>query len=471
MHWDLKIINGTIVNETETYEANIYVKAEKIAAISSEDLPGDAKETIDATGKYVLPGLIDTHVHSRDPGPTYKEDFAHSTRAAAAGGITSIFEMPNTTPPVNNAANFDLQEKNLSQKAYVDFGMWGICLGHLNKEDIHDMYRKGVIGFKFFWGYAVHQETFQLMYNYKPGMENVIPPFDDGEVYQMMEEVAKTNRMFAVHAESTELIQALTNRVEKRGGRTYEDLLEGRPNLAEALTVRKGIEMAKTAGVHFHVLHVSTAEGVEAVREAKAKGYEVTVETCPHYLFLSNEDYQQIGSQMKVYPPVKYKKDQEAIWEAIADGTISHVCSDHAPHTEEEKDGDLWSIPAGMCGVESMVPLMLDAVNQGKLSLPKVVSLLSTQPAKLFQLYPQKGAIQIGADADITIVDLNKEMTIDRRKLHSKSKVTAFDGFTVKGVPTQTIVRGHTIMKDGQIIGNQGYGRLIKPLEREGLSQ
>ncbi|WP_226037843.1 allantoinase AllB [Aquibacillus saliphilus] len=464
MIWDLKIKNGTIVSGTDIYKADVYVKNGKIGAITSEILAGDVNEQIDVGGNYLLPGLIDTHVHSRDPGPTYKEDFSYSSQAAAAGGITTIFEMPNTTPPVSNGKNFDNQKENLQAKAYVDFGLWAICIGSLNNTNIKELHEKGVIGFKFFWGYAVHKETFQLMYNYKPGMDNVIPPFDDGEVYEMMEEVAKTGKIFAVHAESNELIQKLTARVEKQGGRTYQDLLKGRPNLVEVLTVKKGIEMAKATGVRFHVLHVSSKEAVEAVREAKQQGVPVTVETCPHYLFLSDEDYEKVGPQMKVYPPVKYKKDQDAIWKGIADGTISHVCSDHAPHTEEEKDGDLWSIPAGMCGVESMVPLMLNAVNEGKIEITDIVRLLAEEPAKLFDVYPRKGAIQIGADADFTIVDMKKKSVIKRENLHSKSKVTAFDGFKVTGMPIQTIVRGKTIMKDGIIVGEKGYGKLVTPV-------
>nr|WP_275899501.1 allantoinase AllB [Bacillus piscicola] len=460
----MKIINGTIVTSSDTYEADIYIKDNRIAAITSESLAGEAKETVDASEKYILPGLIDTHVHSRDPGPTYKEDFYHSTKAAAAGGVTTIFEMPNTTPPVNNAENFDLQNENLQSKAVVNYGLWGICLGHLNNQNIAELHKKGVIGFKFFWGYAVHSKTFQLMYNYKPGMEDVIPPFHDGEVYEMMEEVAKTGQLFAVHAENNDLIQTLTARVQERGGKSYEDLLESRPNLAEELTVQTGIEMAKKTGVRFHVLHVSSGKSVDFVKQAQEEGYPVTVETCPHYLFLSNEDYDEVGPQMKVYPPVKYKKDQERIWEGIREETISHVCSDHAPHTEEEKDGDLWSIPAGMCGVESLVPLMLNAVSEGKLSLSQVVRVLAEEPAKLFDIYPAKGILQPGADADITIVDMEKEATLRRENLHSKSKVTAYDGFHIKGWPVQTIVNGTTVMKNGEVIGEAGQGTLVTPV-------
>ncbi|WP_091662989.1 allantoinase AllB [Alteribacillus iranensis] len=464
MEWDMKIANGTIVSPNGMVQGNIYIKNKKITAVSKDDLPGQSAQVVDAEGKYVLPGLIDTHVHSRDPGPTYKEDFFHSTRAAAAGGITTIFEMPNTTPPVNNAENFDRQHENLQSKAMVNYGLWGICLGHLNNENIEEMHQKGVIGFKFFWGYAVHKQTYQLMYNYKEGEEDVIPPFHDGEVYEMMERVAKTGQIFAVHGENSDLIQTLTAQMKERGGSTYEDFVATRPALAEVLAVQTGIEMAKQTGARFHVLHVSSGKAVDLIKEAQAEGYPVTVETCPHYLFLSVEDYERVGPQMKIYPLVKYKEDQDRIWEGIREGTISHVCSDHAPHTEEEKDGDLWSIPAGMCGVETLPPLMLNAVNEGRLSLSDLVRVLSEQPAKLFGLYPKKGTLSPGADADITIVDMNKEGVIKREKLHSKSKITAYDGFHIKGWPVSTIVNGEFVMREGDIVGEPGQGTLVKPI-------
>ena len=460
--WDHVIRNGIIVSPSECFKGNIYIKNGKIAAVSQDELPGDAKEETDASGCYVLPGLMDTHVHSRDPGSTYKEDFYHSTLAAAAGGITMIFEMPNTNPPVNNVENFQKQVENLSQKSNVDFGLWGICLGELNLDDIKALAEEGVIGFKFFWGYAVNRKTYTLIYNYNPEMEDVIPPFKDGEVYQMFREVAKTGKVLAIHAENNELIQTLTAQSEASGRKDYESLVEARPDLAELTTIQTGISFAKHAGTRLHILHISSGAGADEVKEAQSRGEKITAETCPHFLFLSAEDYESIGPEMKVYPPVKYKKDQDRLWERIADETITIVCSDHAPHTAEEKNGDLWSIPAGMCGVETTVPLMLNAVNDGKVSINQVAALLSENPAKQFDLYPKKGSLQPGTDADITIVDLNQPFEIKKDDLHSKSKVTAFDGFKGKGVPVSTIVRGKTIMKDGKIC-NEGHGSLVKP--------
>lgn len=460
MEWDHVIRNGQIVTPSDMYQANIYIKNGKISAITKDVLQGGAREVTDANGKYILPGLIDTHVHSRDGGATYKEDFFTSTQAAAAGGITTIFEMPNTFPTVNNVENFEKQVNNLSKKAHVNFGLWGICLGDLNNDDLISLSEAGVIGFKYFWGYAVNKHTFQLVYNYSEDMTDVIPPCDDGEVFSMFEEVAKTNKTFAIHAENSDLIHRLTKKYAASDKNDYDTFLKSRPSLAEQLTIQTAITMAKETGAKLHILHVSSAEGVHLIREAQKEGIPITAETCPHYLFLTNEDYEKIGPAMKVYPLVKRKKDQEAIWEGILDGTISIVCSDHAPHTAEEKDGDLWSIPAGMCGVETIAPLMLNAVSENRLTIHHVVSLLSENPAKQFGVFPQKGTIQVGSDADITIVDMNKRYTIDRDKLHSKGKVTAYHGFPIKGMPIQTIVNGKTVMKDGEIISGP-TGQLV----------
>ncbi|GAY76256.1 dihydroorotase [Sporolactobacillus inulinus] len=462
MHWDHLIKNGTIVTPSEMYQANLYIKEGKIAAISKTTLEGTADQETDARGQYILPGLIDVHVHSRDPGPTYKEDFFTSTQAAAAGGITTIFDMPNTTPPTRDAASYHAQVDNLTPKAHVDFGLWGIALGPMNNASLPELHNAGVIGIKYFWGYAVNKNTFQLTYNYEPGMTDVLPPLSDGEVYQIFQNVAKTGNVLAIHGEDSSLIQTLTEQVKKSGRDDYEALLDGRPNLAEEVTVQMGTTFSRASGAKLHVLHVTTAEAADAIRRAQAQGAPVSAETCPHYLFLSNEDYPTVGAVMKIYPPVKYKKDQQALWQAINDGTITIISSDHAPHTAEEKSGSLWKIPAGMPGTETMAPLMLNAVNEGKLSLQKLTALMSENPAKRFGIYPQKGSLEVGTDADITIVDLNKETTIKAANLHSKSKVTAYDGWRVKGVPVQTIVRGETIMKNGEII-HKPMGRVIKP--------
>lgn len=462
MKWDHVIRNGYVVDTKEMFKANIYIKDGKIACISKDDLGGDVGEVTEADGLYVLPGLMDTHVHSRDKGATHKEDFFHSTQAAAAGGLTTIFEMPNAIPAINSVKNLNEQLENLLPKAHVDFAMWGLCLGDLNKDEIKKLDEAGVVAFKFFWGYAINSKTYGLVYNYSPDMEDVIPPLRDGEVFKIFEEVAKTGKIIAIHAENADMIQTFTEQVAKSGDKSYEAFLNTRPNICEETITQTAVSFAKNTGARLHILHMSAGEGVDIVKEAQEKGYSITAETCPHFLFLSNEDFDRIGPLMKVYPPVRYKKDQEKLWEGIQNKVLSMVCSDHAPHTEEEKTGDLWSIPAGMCGVETLAPLMINAVNKGKISIHDLVALLSENPAKLYGIYPQKGSLQVGTDADFTIVDLNKKYVFSKESLHSKSKVTAYDGFELLGAPVGTIVRGTTVMKNGEIV-SKPVGQFIKP--------
>lgn len=461
MKWDHIIENGNIVLDDTIEQGNIYIKDGKIEAISSEKLSTNANEITDAKGKYVLPGLIDTHIHSRDGGATHKEDFFYSTSAAAIGGITTVFEMPNTNPSVNTRENFLKQKENLESKANVDFSLWGISLGDLNKENIQELHDSGVIGIKYFWGYAVNKDDFQLVYDYEPGLENVMPPCDDGEVYEIFKSVAKTGNILAIHAENSDLMHRLAENIEDKTSNDYDVFLSSRPQLAEVLTVQTAIEFSRDLGTRLHILHVTSKRSVELIRAAQKEGLPITAETCPHYLFLTNESYKEIGPVMKVFPLVKEQQDQDEIWRGIADGTISSVCSDHAPHTEEEKSGNLWTMPAGMCGVETIVPLMLNAVNEGKISMLKFAELLSSNPAKNFDVFPKKGSLMVGTDADITIIDMDEEWTIKREELHSKSKITAYDGFNVVGKPIQTIVRGKTVMKNNEVIKTD-VGRLVK---------
>ncbi len=464
MKWDHVIKNGTLVDAGRTYRANIYVKDEKIFAITESELDGEAAEVTDAMGKYVLPGLIDVHVHSRDGenGATHKEDFYHSTMSAAIGGLTTIFEMPNSNPAVHNVENLHKQVKHLTPKAYTDFAIWGLCLGNLNMDQLIPLNDAGVIGFKFFWGYAIDSKTYQLIYNYSPDMEDVIPPLRDGEIYKMFQEIARTGKLVGIHAENFDIIQTLTEEVEKTGDKSYEAMLRARPNVSEETIIKTAISFSKWTEARLHILHMAAKEGVDLIKQAQSEGYPVTGETCPHYLVLCNEDYDRVGPMMKGYPPIRYREDQEKLWQGIKDGIISLVCSDHAPHTEEEKQGDLWSIPAGMASIETLAPLMINEVSTGRITINELASILSENPAKLFGIYPEKGSLRVGTDADITIVDLDMKHTIKREKLHSKSKVNAFDGFELKGAPVATIVRGRTVAKEGEIVGKPS-GRFIRP--------
>lgn len=460
--YDLLIYGGTIVTATESMKANVYVQDEKIAAITSPFVKMDAKQVVDASGKYIYAGFIDSHVHSRDGGATHKEDFFHSTRAAVAGGLTTVFEMPNAVPAVVDKESFMEQKANLLSKAHVDFAMWGLCVGKLNNDKLMELSECGVGAFKFFWGYAINKKNYSLIYNYDPEDQNVIPPFDDGEVYSIFEHVAETKKPVAIHAENADLIKELTAGVNpKNYENEFEALLACRPNLAEVLVVKTAIEFSKDTGARLHILHVSAKETPGLIRDARQKGIAVTGETCPHYLYLTDKDYDRIGSMIKCYPPVRHQEDQDALWEGLQDGALSLVCSDHAPHTPKEKEGSLFKIPSGMCGLETLAPLMIQAVNDGKITKEQLADVLSEQPAKMFGVYPQKGSMEIGTDADFTIVDFDRIYEVDAKKFQSVSKVTAFDGMKIRGCAVYGILRGHVIMKDGEVLEDHPIGKFI----------
>lgn len=449
--YDLGIVNGTIVTSTCVFPGNIYVKDGKIAAVTSLCEQLETAEQYDASGKHVFAGFFDTHVHSRDGGATHKEDFAHSTISAACGGITTLLEMPNAVPAVVNEENFQKQKANLASKAYIDFGMWALCIGDRNNGDLEKLNQEGVAAYKFFWGYAIRKDNYNLIYSPKADDDNIIPPLADGEVYRIFQTVAKTGKELAIHAENASLIRDLTARIHPEDFKNpYEALLAQRPVLAEVSTTQLAISFARDTGVHLHILHVSAAETVKLIREAQKRGIHVTAETCPHYLLLTADRFEEVGNMMKGYPPVRRKEDQDELWRGLLDGTLDHVCSDHAPHTPKEKEGTLADIPAGMCEIESMVPLMITAVNDGKLTMQQLAAVLSENPARHYGFWPQKGSLQVGTDADITIVDFHKTGKVETEKLHSVSKVTAFDGFPLHGMPVATFLRGVKIAENGE---------------------
>jgi allantoinase len=464
MIWDHIIQNGTVVTPDTCYPANIYVKDGKIAAVTQEELPGTAVETSDATGKYVLPGFIDEHVHSRDGrlGPHYKEDFFHSSMAGAIGGVTTIFEMPNCNPAVYCVENLNDLIECITPKAHTDFGVWGLCLGDLNLDQIFPLSEAGVIGFKLFWGYAVDSRNYQLIYNYEKSMQNVIPPLNDGEIYRIFRQVARTGKTLGIHAENFYLINTLIEEIRATGADDYAALLNSRPPVSEKMVITTAIHFARELGTKIRIMHLSNGGSVDLIRQARREHLPVSAEACPHYLFLSDEDFDRCGSLMKSYPLVRTKQDQEMLWEGIRDGTISAVSSDHAPHTYEEKLLDMWTSPAGVTNIETMGALMLTAVNRGWLRINDIVRLMSENPAKTFGLYPQKGSIRIGADADVLLVDLNREYTIDHEKLHSRVKRSPYHGMNVKGWVEKTILRGKTVAEDGEITGEPN-GQFVKP--------
>ena len=458
----LVIRGGTIVVSQGRYRADIVCEDGSISALTAPNDAPEGDDEIDAAQLLVFPGFIDPHVHSRDPGLTEKEDFAHSTRAAASGGVTTLFEMPNAIPPVSDAATFQERADQHARVASVDFGLWGISLGAENLDELAGLVEVGVVGIKLFWGYALHRETKQLVYNVaSEPPEDLIPPPDNGEVLKIFEEISHAGGLLAAHCEDREILesaqQALGHEIEG-----YEDFLSSRPDTAEAATIAVGAELAQTTHCRFHVVHTSSARGAEVIRAAQARGIPISAETCPQYLTLTEESYESVGPVMKVYPPVRRRADREALWEGVRDGIISSIGSDHAPHTLEQKQQGLGPAPAGAVGVETLAPLLIDGALNGNLTPERLSWILSEGTARLYGLYPQKGSMQPGTDADFTLIDPEGDTHIQNERLHSKQPLSPWNGRHLRGSLKAAVVRGNIVMRDGEPVGKP-QGQLVRP--------
>jgi dihydroorotase len=377
--------------------------------------------------------------------------------------VTTILEMPNAIPPVSDVSIFRERAKQHERVAFVDFGLWGISLGAKNLDALPDLIEEGVVGVKLFWGYALHRQTKQLVYNVADEPpENLILPPGNGDVFDVFKTVARAQGLLAAHCEDREVIEA-AERALGREIEDYDDFLEARPDTAEATTVAVGAEFARATGCRFHVVHTSSARGVRIVRAAQREGVPISAETCPHYLTLTAESYRSVGPVMKIYPPIRHAPDRDALWEGVRDGTITSLGSDHAPHTVEQKLQDLATAPAGAVGVETIVPVLLNEVREGRLSAERLAWVLSEGTARLYGLYPRKGTIRPGADADFTIVDPEASWTIRNEALRSKNPLSPWDGASGRGAPRFVLLRGRVVMRDGELQGAPG-GQLVRPM-------
>ncbi len=458
----LRVRNGTVITKDGSSRADIVCRDGTIEQVGGVQPGSDAiDEEIEASGLLVFPGFIDPHVHSRDPGLTHKEDFAHSTRAAAAGGATTICEMPNAIPPVSSAAIFEARAAHHELVASVDFGLWGIALGPENLAEIAGLFAAGVVGVKLFWGYALHRSTQMLVYNLSDAEPaDLIQPPTAGEVLEVCREVARAGGLLAAHCEDRGVIDA----AERSLGRpieTYAELLQIRPDTAEAVSIAIAGELSAATGCRFHVVHAASARGIQAVRRAQSAGARLTAETCPHYLTLSADDFPTLGVMMKVFPPIRERADQAALWQAVEDGTISSIGSDHAPHTRAEKALGLASAPAGVAGLETMVPLLVDAMLAGRLSAERLAAVLSEDTARLYGLWPRKGSLAPGADADFTLIDPESTTLVDSTRLHSKEPQTPWQNRRLRGAVDRTILRGDVIARGGEVLVER-RGRLVR---------
>jgi dihydroorotase len=456
----LRLRGGTLVTSGGRYTADVVCDDGVIAHIGEADARA-VDEEVDARGLLLFPGFIDPHVHSRDPGLTQKEDFAHSTRAAAAGGVTTILEMPNAIPPVTSAAIFEQRARQHGQVAFVDFGLWGLALGAENLAEIGGLFAAGAVAVKLFWGYALHRQTHSLIYNLADeAPENLIQPPGTGDVLALCREVARAGGLLGAHCEDRAIIES-AEQVLGRPISTYAELLAARPDTAEAVSIAVAAELSAATDCRFHIVHTSSRRGIQAVRRAQAEGVRLTAETCPHYLSFTDTHFADLGVAMKVYPPIRTQDDQAALWTAVTDGTVASIGSDHAPHTLAEKALGLESAPAGVLGVETLGAVMVDAMVHGHLSPERLAWVLSESTARLYGLYPRKGTLEVGSDADFTLVDPNGSTLVDQARMHSKQPLSPWHGRTLRGAIRLTVLRGEIIACDGEPRGIP-RGRLVR---------
>jgi len=441
---DLLIKNGWVVTPDATLRAGVAIHGEQIVAIGNEESLPSAARVIDAEGLHVLPGVIDSHVHLREPGYTYKEDFATGTMAAACGGVTLVLDMPNTMPPTATREALEQKKRLAAEKAYVDYGIYGL-LEQENLDQLLPLIEGGVIGFKCYMGETVGQ----------------IPAPDDGVLLEALKLTGGRGYRVAVHAENNAVMQHLIRRFKAEGRTDPLAHVDSRPEICAIEAVSRAIHLAEWARAKLHICHEGCKEVLPIIQAAKARGVDVTCETAPHYLFLAAEEMERLGNLMKMNPPVRYRGHQEALWDGLKRGIIDMIATDHSPHAPEEKQRkNVWEAISGFPGVETALPLMLTELNRGRFTLNDYARWAAENPARAWGLYPKKGAVMVGADADLVLVDLQQESVIRAEALHSKSKVTPFDGFKVKGLPVMTIVRGKIVMEDGKVVGTPGWGRL-----------
>ncbi len=448
---DLVIRGGKVVSPDSVIDASVAIKDGLILAVGDDAAMPTARETLDATGLHVLPGAIDVHVHFRDPGYPHKEDFESGTAAAAFGGVTTVFDMPNTIPPTGTAEVLAAKHRMAAEKAHVDFGLYGL-LGEDTIEHVPDLVAGGVIGFKLYMG-----NTF-----------GKIPSPSTGAMLEAFEVVAPTGKRISLHAETNSIMERRETRLRAAGRTDPLAHIASRPAVVAVEAVSRAALLAEWTGARIHILHISSAEELRPLREAKARGVDITGETCPHYLMLSSDDYARFAGVIRVNPPVREARNQEPLWRALADGTIDLIATDHAPHTPEEKTrNDIWTVDCGFPGVETQMPLMLTAMNAGRFTICDYVRWSAASPAKTFGLYPRKGVIQPGSEADIAVVDLGREWTIDDSKLQSRSKITPFQHMRVKGLPVHTLVRGRFVMNNRALVANtRGWGRSVHAIQQ-----
>ncbi|MFE0353287.1 allantoinase AllB [Streptomyces nigra] len=450
---ELVLRSTRVITPVGTRPASVAVAAGKITAVLPYDAGVPSGARLEDLGDDVLlPGLVDTHVHVNDPGRTEWEGFWTATRAAAAGGITTLVDMPlNSLPPTTTVDHLRVKRKTAADKAHVDVGFWGGALPG-NTGDLRPLHDAGVFGFKAFLS---------------PSGVDEFPHLEQDQLARSLAEIASFGGLLIVHAEDPHHLDA----APQRGGPRYADFLASRPRDAEDTAIARLIDQARRLDARVHVLHLSSADALPLIAEARRDGVRITVETCPHYLTLTAEEVPDGASEFKCCPPIREAANQDLLWQALADGTVDCVVTDHSPSTADLKTDDFATAWGGISGLQlSLAAVWTEARRRGH-GLEDVVRWMSTRTAELVGL-GQKGAIEAGRDADFAVLAPDAAFTVDPAALQHRNRVTAYAGRTLHGVVRSTWLRGERIYSDGEFTGPKGRlltraGRLPTDDERQ----
>jgi dihydroorotase (multifunctional complex type) len=459
---DLRLSGGHVATPNGLIEADVLVSGERIAGIVSRDTVVDATTTVDVTGQLVLPGMVDVHVHTREPGYTHKEDIHTTTLQAAAGGVTTIFGMPNLNPPTIDTKTLREVFDMYAASSIVDYNH---NPAPTKLDEVMGMSEMGIRAYKI---YMVVDTGRTYPHPAGTGMH------DHGHLLQLMDEIAKTGKRFIIHPHDQALMDYIEGEFLARGENTpqgYAQAYAAREGVIWDTAIDVVIRLAEAANCPIHIAHIQTPRSIDAVRRAKQRGIDVTCEVNHWAPFLATwKDVETLGPYALSY----WVPDEAraAIWEGMRDGTIDVASSDHAPHTREDKEigwTEMWSAHTGTPGIQYYYPLMLDAVNKGQLTLERVIDMVATQPAELFGLGGVKGSLHVGADADIVVADMNSPWTITNDGALSKIGWTCYDGREITARIDRTYVRGHEVFADGVVTGKPGTGKLaLSSTDREG---
>ena len=457
---DTKLVNGALATSEGVMEVDIGIAGGRIAAIGRPGSLPDASEVIDMEGKVVLPGGIDTHVHSGDPGADQMfgaamgaealkewDGFADTTQAAALGGVTTVVDMPFQFPTTTDPETFDAKLASISPRAYVDFALWVTCQPE-DLSHIVPLKEKGIVGYKL----VMQQSVAEFM-----------PYHHDGALCEALEEIKKTGLTSTIHAESQEIIHTLEEKLKAEGRNDPRAFLDCHPPITELEAVNRALFIAKQLGARINIAHCSLAEGLDMVDRAKQEGVDVTVESCPHYFILDESIFDEKGTLAKLSPALRDRQNVDRMWEKVREGKVDCMGSDHIGYPLAFKQGDIWQSLAGIPGIQTMIPLLLgEGVNKGRMDLPELVKVTSEGPARVCSLYPRKGSAQIGADADLAVYDLKavREVALEDQY---KVEWSLYEGRRVV-YPEKVLVRGKMVVDNGKVVGERGYGELSSPV-------